>query len=1285
MFCHRPPRLLRLSASLALLLSLVPLPGGAPAPARAAATTDVHQRRYERALAELSARRGRPEAVASLAALVAIEEHLPPGQLRPALIGLVDDQRTDPLVAAQAAYQLGLMDARVGDSVAAEKRFDGLGLWNDFQVVGPFDAQGRGGLDRAFPPELTGGDPAPGRRFPGKEREVSWRPGAGMRRLGALVLDGLLRPDSDAVAYLLVSVRSPRQQRAVLRVGSAGPVKAWAGGQLVMERNVVRDPRFDQDAAAVSLTAGETVFLVKTVITTGPWRLYLRLTDERGRPLPGVTATAGGGSSYLPLAAGAEGGAKGRATSARPAARELGALLRQRGTQTGAGAGSRLFDLGRWLSLSRAADRQGKEIETVLERAANSGAGAEAWLLLGERAVEDEDRRRALDRATAEGSDPGLRALAFVGLGDIMRGRRRESAALEAYRQALALDPGSVAATLALVSEELAAGLPGTALRRIDALGPVRRVLGRVRQMRASSLDALGRRREAEAERKAAYQARRTDVDLALELGRVARQRGEVDAAIALYGEVARSRPELAFVPSELSRLLEGRAPGDPQALPGARRALVEAIARLPDEPSLHEDLGRLEIRAGAPAAGIPHLRQALELRPQNPGLRRYLARLVMDAAEARGQGADDLARDWAEDGEKITVAESRRLAAAQSASAKSPSAKSADEQSGTVVLLDKQVVRVHGNGLSERFAQRLVQVRTVEAARQASEFFVRYTPGSQEVEIRKAQVYRRDEEGQLGIIQATGRDDRDLSEPWYGLYYDVRADVVQFEGLRPGDVVEVQYTLSDISAENAFGTYFGDLEYIAEAAPRRRWQYVLIGPAGRKFFFNEPSLPGRAGGIERQEQKRGGEVVVSHSARDVPRLMPEPGMPGWAEVSPYLHVSTYASWAEVGRWYWNLIVDQLSADETLTRTALQAAGRARSLRDKVAAIHRFVLDNTRYVALEFGIHGYKPYRVSQVLARRFGDCKDKAALLLVLLREVGIESEMVLLRTRRGGRVTGNPASLAVFDHAIVYVPALGLYLDGTAEFSGLSELPSEDQGATALRVTAREAQLVETPMLPAASNRAVRVWKATLSADGGARVEESISIAGQAASQWRQHYQAPDERQERFTKVWNARHPGATVESVDIEGTDDRNRPVVARSVAQVPRLAEPVGSGSLRLPVSAREGDFVRTYARLSQRRHDYLLAYPWLQEEELRFQLPDGWHVAGMPPKREGRSPFGQFEFEVTSAEGSREVVVRSRIEVSRTRITPAEYPEFRGFLGTLDGTLRGSVVLEKDEP
>ena len=113
----------------------------------------------------------------------------------------------------------------------------------------------------------------------------------------------------------------------------------------------------------------------------------------------------------------------------------------------------------------------------------------------------------------------------------------------------------------------------------------------------------------------------------------------------------------------------------------------------------------------------------------------------------------------------------------------------------------------------------------------------------------------------------------------------------------------------------------------------------------------------------------------------------------------------------------------------------------------------------TRYVGLEFGIHGYQPYAVTQVFARKFGDCKDKASLLVAMLREIGVEASLVLARTRRGGDLDAEPASLAPFDHAIAYVPKYDLFLDGTAEFSGADELPAQDQDIPVLVVRGGQA----------------------------------------------------------------------------------------------------------------------------------------------------------------------------------------------------------------------------------
>ena len=85
---------------------------------------------------------------------------------------------------------------------------------------------------------------------------------------------------------------------------------------------------------------------------------------------------------------------------------------------------------------------------------------------------------------------------------------------------------------------------------------------------------------------------------------------------------------------------------------------------------------------------------------------------------------------------------------------------------------------------------------------------------------------------------------------------------------------------------------------------------------------MNEPTLPG----LQPHASRSSGERRIDrYVAEDLPAIVSEAGMPGLTEVSPYLHVSTYKDWQDVGRWYWGLIKDQLYADESLKRTVARA------------------------------------------------------------------------------------------------------------------------------------------------------------------------------------------------------------------------------------------------------------------------------------------------------------------------------------------------------------------------
>src|SRR4030095_14736784 len=105
-----------------------------------------------------------------------------------------------------------------------------------------------------------------------------------------------------------------------------------------------------------------------------------------------------------------------------------------------------------------------------------------------------------------------------------------------------------------------------------------------------------------------------------------------------------------------------------------------------------------------------------------------------------------------------------------------------------------------------------------------------------------------------------------------------------------------------------------------------------------------------------------------------------------------------------------------------------------------------------------------------------------------------------------------------------------------------------------------------------------------------GDGRVVEDLTIRGQAAPDWREHYQTPGERTERYGKVWTARSPGSRLTAIEMPGIDDRNAPVTVHAVATVPRIGQGGEARGLSLPVTVREADFARTYARLGARKQD-----------------------------------------------------------------------------------------------
>ncbi|TMA89799.1 MAG: DUF3857 domain-containing protein [Deltaproteobacteria bacterium] len=1176
----------------------------------------------------------RPQAIADLFRLY--ERRDGDGELGPLLMTLekvAKSQRARADVRALATEMRGELAIAQGQLPRAAASFDQVAPIRTWSIIGPFENDGRSGLLAQYPPEKEGYDPKA--VYAGKEHDVTWRAlPQGHAPYGFVDLSAAVYPRSDVAVYAATVLRAAQAQAVVFHFGASGATRVWLNGKLVHEDPAVHPSRFDQRSFAGELRAGDNFLLLKIAHNHGRLGFSLRVADAKDLPLVALAKAALAPQAKAPAFA---------ATSERgrlhpsPVKKPVDAWDELRAAAAASPRDARAQeDLAVLLQWRRPTDDTERMPLRAMERVTDLvPTEPEAALRLAR--LEDRDankRRGALETALA--AHPEDAAL-LDALANYRLDRAEGWAALDLARKARASAPRRVDPMLTEARALDAVGLSArAALLRIEA-AKARPDLSRARRAAASAYRRLGRNEEAVAELKQALALRFDDAEARGELVSLALDRGDLDGAVKLLGETLAVEPSTLYPRLRAAELLSEN--GRVQA---ADEAYAQALALAPDDPEPHEQLGRHRLRAKDDSGALAAFTRALSLRPQNPALR-------------------ELVR---------SIRPEERYAAPYLYDAKHLAKLSPIAGEDVEVLADLAVVKVFANGLSSRTRQLVLRANSARGVDSARAQSVQYSPDRQVVKVERARIFKKDG----SVLESKSEGERNLSEPWYGLYYDLRARIVSFPQLEPGDVLEL-VTRTDDSASNFFADYFGDFAYLQGTQARRVSDYVLLGPPGRTFYASATPLKGL---LHKEGKLPDGGTWRRWTAKDVPKLVPEPAMPGYSEMLAYVHVSTYRTWDDVGRFYWGLVKDQLRVTDDI-RAAAQEAVKAIPQSDELArirAVYDFVVSRTRYVGLEFGINSFKPYPVETILARRFGDCKDKASLMHAMLESLGIDSRIALLRMRRLGGIDASPASLAVFNHAILYVPAHDLFLDGTAEFHGSGELPGDDRGAEVLVVEpGGGSKFFRTPDAMPSDNLDETHISAKLLPDGSAAMQVTGSARGAWTAELRRIFESADERQARAQEqLSRAAFPNVKVTAVAVSDPHDIEKPFETRITATATGFANPKDGGLQFGPFGHRQS-FVEAYAQLSKRSLPQRLPLAQRTVIESQIELPAGW-TATMPETAREAGPQGSYEIAYTRE--AAKIVARLTLTLNGGVLQPLDYAAFRAFLGRLDDALQRRV-------
>ncbi len=604
------------------------------------------------------------------------------------------------------------------------------------------------------------------------------------------------------------------------------------------------------------------------------------------------------------------------------------------------------------------------------------------------------------------------------------------------------------------------------------------------------------------------------------------------------------------------------------------------------------------------------------------------------------------------------------------------------------VIVFDSTVVTLQADGRSVAREHRLIKILTEEGKKEHATSSDEYCLTWSKLEIRLARVIT----PQGKVVNVPKKDILDVPMPlWEGSKFilpNVRMKSIQFPGLELGSSVE--WISEDITHNPPMEGQFDAQILVESGDPIVAEVGTIDAPTAMKFRWLVKS-----GTVDTSFTTKGNRQRMTWSAHDVPRVVYEPMMP-YVESMTRLLICTQPDWQTWSKWYYNLCSTQYEVDSALAR-AIDSLTRGATTEDaKVRALYNFVNQRIRYVETSYSGKkaGYQPEKISLTYQKRYGVCRDKAALLAGMLRHIGVDAYITLTN---GGSQTDKELPVDQFNHATVAVKRADgsfYYLDPTVENSRQFYAAME-MNRGVLVATKEGDDLRFTPMIPADSNRLeIRIYD-TLAADGSLSGAAELTPTGMQELRLRSTVQwlPPEQQKQRFEWYLRAFGPSARLDTMTMTDPRDLNQPLVIQlhfTVSDFATVLKPkTGTRKPTIRYTLPRGGNgmlafnVLTWASsMPVRKYDvdFHSTQAWHMVHEMT--LPKGYKAVLVPDPLVQTAGRASATSE-TKVMGNR-VVNEARFSLNDPVVPVAEYPELRGLLAATEEIERQHVMLKPQE-
>jgi hypothetical protein len=436
-----------------------------------------------------------------------------------------------------------------------------------------------------------------------------------------------------------------------------------------------------------------------------------------------------------------------------------------------------------------------------------------------------------------------------------------------------------------------------------------------------------------------------------------------------------------------------------------------------------------------------------------------------------------------------------------------------------------------------------------------------------------------------------------------------------------------------------------------------------------------------------------GATQTYQWEVENIPAVAHEDGSGGWEQslarvwVGPnQFELDGYAgdmtSWNNFGKWIGDLAVKSLNLTTPQKNYLQSLVAKASTQEEKVRILYQHLQNNFRYVSIQLGIGGLRPFPAAFTEDKKYGDCKALSNYMQACLDAVGIKSYKAAINSNYNSAPVNSEFPRNGFNHMVLCVPMQPdtIWLECTSKTSEFGVLGNFTENRNALLITENGGVLVPTPTSKASNNRLVIKTTVSIGGDGGGDVSTQLFTRGEdreAIISLLQN-ESVESQKEGMVYFLKMAVPDRFSAALEPDETASTQRVNLSLSFGKIAAFT----TGS-KMFLNPQFHKIWTTYLpKTTNRKTDFYFRYPFEKSDTTIYQLPVGYKVESMPPNVDLKSTYGVYHSNTWYDEASNSIINAASLALQVHKIPANHYSEMYDFFSKIIGDGVNRIVIKK---